>query len=50
MIDAEQQKRIDYLCKQIELEKDPSKTIEFARELNDLLESKAEPPTSPKKP
>jgi hypothetical protein len=46
MINAEQQKRIDYLCEQIEVEKDPGKTIELARELNDLLEAKAKLPTN----
>jgi len=46
MINAEQQKRIDYLCEQIEVEKDPRKVAEFARELTDLLEAKAKPPTS----
>jgi hypothetical protein len=52
MIDAEQQKRIDFLCKQIEVEKDPSRVAELARQLNDLLEAKAKPKplTSPKKP
>ena len=50
MLNAEQQKRIDYLCEQIEVEKDPSKVAEFARALSDLLEAKAEPLTSPKKP
>ena len=46
MINAEQQKRIDYLCEQIEVEKDPRKVAEFAHELTDLLEAKAKPPTS----
>jgi hypothetical protein len=46
MKSAEQQKRIDYLCEQIEIEKDPSKVAELARELNELLEAKATPPTS----
>lgn len=46
MISAEQQKRIDELCKLIAVEKDHGKITELARELNDLLEAKAEPPTS----
>ena len=50
MINAEQQKRIEYLCEQIEVEKDLSKVAELARELNDLLEAKAKPLVSPKKP
>jgi hypothetical protein len=45
MINAEQQKQIDYLCEQIEIEKDNSKIAELARELNDLLETKTKPPT-----
>ena len=50
MINAEQQKRIDYLCEQIEVEKDPSKVTEFARELNDLLYAKAPPSLLPRTP
>ncbi len=51
MTSAEQQKRIDYLCEQIEVEKEPTKVAELARELNDLLEAKAKPPvTSSKRP
>jgi hypothetical protein len=50
MINAEQQKRIDYLCEQIEVEKDPSKVAEFARELNDLLDAKANSLPSSKTP
>lgn len=46
MMDAEQQKRIDYLCEQIEVEKDPSKVAEFAREVSELLDGKAKPPAS----
>ena len=44
MINAEQQKRVDALRKQIALEKDHSKIAELARELNALLETKAKPP------
>ena len=50
MLDAEQQKQIHYLCEQIEVEKDPSRVAELARQLNDLLEAEAKPLTSPKKP
>jgi len=49
LLNAEQ-KRIEYLCEQIEVEKDLGRVAEFARELSDLLEAKAEPLTSPKKP
>ena len=49
MLNAEQQKRVDDLCRQIANEKDHETVAELARELNDLLEVKAKPPlpTSP---
>jgi hypothetical protein len=48
MLNAEQQKRVDDLCRQIANEKDHETVAELARELNDLLEVKAKPqlPTS----
>lgn len=45
MTNEERQKRIDYLCEQIDVEKDPGKVAELARELNDLLEAKADAAT-----
>jgi hypothetical protein len=48
MLRAEQQKRVDDLCRQIANEKDLDTVAELARELNDLLETQAKPsfPTS----
>jgi hypothetical protein len=43
MLSREQQKQVDDLCKQIAVEKDYSKVAELARELSDLLETKAKP-------
>jgi hypothetical protein len=45
MTNAEQQKQIDHLCEQIEIEKDNSKIAELARELNDLLEAQSKATT-----
>lgn len=48
MTKDERQKRIEYLCGQIEVEKDPTLVAEFAHELSDLLESdKGKSPDSP---
>jgi hypothetical protein len=44
MLSREQQKRVNDLCRQIANEKDHGKVAELARELNDLLETKAKPP------
>lgn len=44
MISAEQQKRVDALCKQIAAEKDYGKIAKLAHELNELLAIKY-PPT-----
>jgi hypothetical protein len=41
VINAEQQKRVDELCKMIATEKDVARVAELARELNQLLEVKA---------
>jgi hypothetical protein len=41
MINADQQKRVDELCKRIANEKDLSKIAGIARELHELLEAKA---------
>jgi hypothetical protein len=43
ILSTEQQKQVDDLCQQIAVEKDYSKVAELARELNDLLETKAKP-------
>ena len=40
MINAEQQERVDELCKMIATEKDVARVVELARELNQLLEVK----------
>jgi hypothetical protein len=40
VINAEQEKRVDELCRMIGNEKDPTKVAELARELNELLEAK----------
>lgn len=45
MISAEQQKRVDDLCKQIAAEKDYGKIAKLARELNELLAAKYPPTT-----
>jgi hypothetical protein len=47
MRSAEQQKRVDDLCRQIAEEKDDEKLSEAVRELNDLLAIKYPPTTSP---
>ena len=44
MTNDERQKRIEYLCEQIEVEREPSRVAAFARELSDLLEAKEMPP------
>jgi len=41
LINAEQQKRVDELCKMIAEEKDCVRVAELARELNQLLDAKA---------
>jgi hypothetical protein len=46
MLSAEQQKRVDDLCRQIAVENDYSKVAELARELNDLLETKPQLPAN----
>ena len=44
MLSAEQQKRVDELCRQIANEKDYETVVALARELNELLEAKTKPP------
>jgi hypothetical protein len=43
MLSAAQQKRVDDLCRLIANEKDHGTVAELARELNDLLDTKAKP-------
>jgi hypothetical protein len=38
----EERERFEWLCKQVETEKDPKKFDQYVRELNDLLEAKHE--------
>lgn len=38
----EERERFEWLCKQVETEKDPKKFDQYVRELNDVLEAKHE--------
>jgi len=36
----EERERVDWLCRQLQIEQDPTKFDRYVRELNDLLEAK----------